>query len=98
MWWARAAWLLNGLFWTVALVAPHVGAGKLKALATTGPSRSELLPEVPTVLELGLPSLAFSAWFGLVAPAATPEPVQAEVEAAALRTLSAAPLRARLQE
>jgi tripartite-type tricarboxylate transporter receptor subunit TctC len=89
---------VQGMFGTVALVAPHVGAGKLRALATTGPTRSGLLPELPTVLELGVPSLAFSAWFGLVAPAATPEPVQAELETAALRALAAALVRARMQE
>ena len=89
---------VQGMFGSVALVAPHVRAGKLKALATTGPARSALLPEVPTTTELGLPSLAFTAWFGLVAPAATPGPALAELEAAALRALSAAPVRARMQE
>jgi tripartite-type tricarboxylate transporter receptor subunit TctC len=89
---------VQGMFGTLALVAPHVSAGKLKALATTGPTRSDLLPDVPTTTELGLPSLAFTAWFGLVAPAATPAPVQAELEAAVLRALSAAPVRAKMQE
>jgi tripartite-type tricarboxylate transporter receptor subunit TctC len=89
---------VQGMFGTLALVAPHVSAGKLKALATTGPARSDLLPEVPTTTELGRPSLAFTAWFGLVAPAATPAPVQAELEAAVLRALSAAPVRAKMQE
>ncbi|GAA0580517.1 tripartite tricarboxylate transporter substrate binding protein [Craurococcus roseus] len=89
---------VQGMFGTVALVAPHVRAGKLKALATTGPARSSLLPEVPTVGELGRLSLAFSAWFGLVAPAATPGPVLADLEAAVLRALSAAPVRAKMQE
>jgi tripartite-type tricarboxylate transporter receptor subunit TctC len=89
---------VQGMFGSVALVAPHVRAGKLKALATTGPARSGLLPEVPTTTELGLPSLAFTAWFGLVAPAATPGPVQAELESAVLRALAAAPVRARMQE
>jgi tripartite-type tricarboxylate transporter receptor subunit TctC len=89
---------VQGMFGSIALVAPHVRAGKLKALATSGPARSDLLPEIPTVIELGLPSLAFSAWFGLVAPAATPEPIQTELEEAALRALSATPLRTRMQE
>ena len=67
-------------------------------IATTGPDRSELLPGVPSVRELGMLSLAFSAWFGLVAPAATPEPVRAELEAAVRRALAAAPVRARMRE
>jgi tripartite-type tricarboxylate transporter receptor subunit TctC len=89
---------VQGMFGTVALVAPQVREGKLKALATTGPERSSLLPGVPTMAELGRPSLGFAAWFGLVAPAATPDPVRAELEAAVLRALAAPGLRGRMQE
>jgi tripartite-type tricarboxylate transporter receptor subunit TctC len=89
---------VQGMFGTVALVAPHVQAGRVKALATTGAARSPLLPAVPTAAEAGRPDLAFEAWFGLVAPAATPEAAQAALEAAVLRALSGAALRQRLQE
>jgi tripartite-type tricarboxylate transporter receptor subunit TctC len=53
-------------------VMPHVKAGKLKALATTGAARSENLPELPTVAESGLPGYQAVGWFGVLAPAATP--------------------------
>lgn len=89
---------VGGMFGTVALVAPQVREGKLKALAVTGPARAPLLPGVPTVAEQGRPDLAFSAWFGLVAPAATPAPLRAELEALALRALAAPALRARMEE
>ncbi|WP_135468277.1 Bug family tripartite tricarboxylate transporter substrate binding protein [Crenalkalicoccus roseus] len=89
---------VQGLFGTVALVAPHVQAGRVRALATTGTARSALLPAVPTVAEAGRPDLALEAWFGLVAPAGTPEAALAALEAAALRALGAAALRQRLQE
>jgi len=89
---------VQGMFGTVALVAPQVRDGRLKALCTTGPARSAALPDVPTVSELGFPSLAFDAWFGLVAPAATPEAAQAALEAAVLRALNGSALRARLQD
>ena len=89
---------VQGMFGTVAVVAPHVKAGRLKALAVTGPARSPVLPEVPTMAELGQPGLGFSAWFGLVAPAATPAPVLAAIEAAVLRALATPALLARLQE
>jgi len=89
---------VQGMFGTVALVAPHVRSGRLKALAVTGPARSPLLPEVPTTTELGHPSLAFTAWFGLVAPAATPAPVLASLEEATLRALAAPALRVRMEE
>ena len=89
---------VQGMFGTVALVAPQVRDGRLRALAVTGPARSALLPEVPSVVELGRPDLAFDAWFGLVAPAATPAAVRGELEAVVLRALAAPALRARLQE
>jgi len=89
---------VQGMFGTVALVAPHVKAGKVKALAVTGPTRSPLLPEVPTTTELGHPSLAFDAWFGLVAPAATPAATLAALDEAVLRALSAPALRGKMEE
>jgi tripartite-type tricarboxylate transporter receptor subunit TctC len=51
---------------------PHVRAGTLRALATTGPQRSPLLPDVPTIAEAGYPSLTFVEWFGIFVPAKTP--------------------------
>jgi tripartite-type tricarboxylate transporter receptor subunit TctC len=51
---------------------PHLQSGKLRALATTGPQRSPLLPEVPTIKEAGYPSLEFVDWFGVFLPARTP--------------------------
>ncbi|MBP0493618.1 Bug family tripartite tricarboxylate transporter substrate binding protein [Pararoseomonas indoligenes] len=89
---------VQGMFGTVALVAPHVKAGKLKALAVTGPARSPLLPEVPTTTELGRPSLAFDAWFGLVAPAATPAPTLSSLDEAVGRALAAPALRSKMEE
>jgi tripartite-type tricarboxylate transporter receptor subunit TctC len=89
---------VHGLFGTVALVTPHVRAGRAKALVTTGRERSRLLAEVPSVLELGQPSLAFTAWFGLVAPAATPPAALTAIEAAVLRALALPAVRGRLEE
>jgi tripartite-type tricarboxylate transporter receptor subunit TctC len=51
---------------------PHVRAGTLRPLATTGTQRSPLLPNVPTVREAGYPALEFSEWFGIFVPARTP--------------------------
>ena len=51
---------------------PHVRAGTLRALATTGAQRSPLLPDVPTVAEAGYPALEFAEWFGIFVPAWTP--------------------------
>ena len=67
---------------------PHVRAGTLRALATTGAQRSPLLPDVPTIAEAGYPALEFAEWFGIFVPARTPS--------GTVETLSSA-LRAALQ-
>jgi tripartite-type tricarboxylate transporter receptor subunit TctC len=54
---------------------PFVKAGKLRALAVTTRNRSPLLPDVPTVAESGLPGYETVAWFGILAPAATPKDI-----------------------
>ncbi len=63
------------LFGTMADVVAHVHAGKLRALAVTSESRIPALPEVPTMIESGLPGFEATAWFGVLAPAATPRPI-----------------------
>ena len=56
-------------------VAPHVEAGKLRALATTGATRSALMPNVPTVAESGFPGFEATNWYAFVAPARTPREI-----------------------
>ena len=53
----------------------HIKAGKLRALAVTGPKRSNALPDVPTIAEQGFPGVEATAWYGVLAPAGTPKPV-----------------------
>lgn len=89
---------VQGMFGTVALVAPHVQGGRLKALAVTTAEPVALLPGVPTMAQAGIEGLGFVSWFGVVAPAATPEPVQAMLEAGLRRAMASPTLRARLQE
>lgn len=60
---------------------PHIKAGKLKALATTGAKRSATLPDLPTVAEAGVPGYESGVWFGLAAPAGTPRDVIAKLNA-----------------
>jgi tripartite-type tricarboxylate transporter receptor subunit TctC len=59
----------------------HIKAGKLIAYAVTSPQRLAMLPEVPTVSEAGLPGYDSTGWFGLVAPAGTPQPIIARLNA-----------------
>lgn len=68
---------------------PHVRAGKLRALAVTGPQRSRLASELPTISESGVPGYELLNWFGIVAPAATPREISTklnDVVSRALRT------------
>ncbi|WP_088707532.1 Bug family tripartite tricarboxylate transporter substrate binding protein [Noviherbaspirillum denitrificans] len=60
-------------------VMPHVKAGKLRALAITSEKRSPLLPDVPTVSELGFPDFVVSVWYGFSAPAGTPPEIIAKL-------------------
>jgi tripartite-type tricarboxylate transporter receptor subunit TctC len=60
---------------SLATTLQHIKAGKLRAIAVTSPQRSKALPQVPTVAESGYPGFEVETWFGLVAPAATPQAV-----------------------
>jgi tripartite-type tricarboxylate transporter receptor subunit TctC len=63
------------MFDAISTIVSHVRAGKLKALGTTGKSRSAVTPEIPTVAEAGVPGYEATIWLGLMAPAATPKPL-----------------------
>ena len=63
------------MFDAVTTMAEQVKAGKVKALATTGRTRSEVLPDVPTLNEAGVPGYEATIWLGLMAPRATPKAV-----------------------
>jgi tripartite-type tricarboxylate transporter receptor subunit TctC len=71
-------------------------AGKVRILATSGTSRSPLLPEVPTFTESGLVGVEGTAWFGVYAPAKTPEATVRQLNAAINKALANAELRERL--
>src|ERR1700692_815858 len=59
----------------VTTMAPNVGADQVRALATTGKTRSAVLPDVPTAGEAGVPGYEATIWLGLMAPAGTPKPI-----------------------
>jgi tripartite-type tricarboxylate transporter receptor subunit TctC len=63
------------MFDSLPISLPHIRAGRLRALAVTSARRSPLLPEAPTVAEAGLPGYEAEGWYGLFAPAATPDAV-----------------------
>lgn len=75
---------------------PHVRSGKLKALAVTTAKRSAAVPELPTVAEAGLPGYEATAWFGVLAPAATPPQIIAKLNAAIVKSLRTREMQERL--
>jgi tripartite-type tricarboxylate transporter receptor subunit TctC len=83
---------------TVPLVIPQVQSGKIRAIAVTSSTRLPSLPDVPTVAEQGMPGLAISNWFALMAPARLPPDVVAALSRALAEALAAPDVRASLGE
>ena len=81
---------------TFSSAAPHVKAGKLKALAITTEKRLDSMPDVPTVAELGFPESVSSSWQGLFAVAGTPEPIVQKLHAAVVHALQDPAVRAHM--
>jgi tripartite-type tricarboxylate transporter receptor subunit TctC len=67
---------------SVTTMAPNVAQGQVRALATTGKTRSTVLPDVPTAEEAGLSGYEATIWLGLMAPAGTPKPIVDKLNAA----------------
>ena len=70
------------LFSSLVQTTPHIRSGKLKPLGTGGSKRNAVLPDVPTIAEAGVPGYEAVNWWGVVAPAGTPEPVIARLHEA----------------
>jgi len=93
--------LLGGrieVFSPALTVTPHVAAGTLRVIGTTGSARSALFPDFPTVAESGLPGYSSLGWFGLFAPAGTPRQVVARISADTKTVLTLPEAKQRLAE
>jgi len=88
---------VNSMFLTAVIGMQQMKAGKLAPLAIAAPQRFEMLPDVMTMAEAGVP-LEAAYWFGLVAPAGTPPAVIAKLEAALIEVLALPDLRKRMTE
>ncbi len=76
----------------------HIRSGKLRALATTGPKRSAVLPELPTIGESGLPGYQAGVWIGLLAPKGTPRSIIAKLNAEGQKAVRAPDFVKRMSE
>ena len=79
----------------LSVLGPQVAAGKLKALAVTGPQRDAAFPNVPTMREAGYPGLDTAGWQGLVGPAGMPKEVVARIATELKRALAKPEVRER---
>jgi tripartite-type tricarboxylate transporter receptor subunit TctC len=86
------------MFESTNSIAPHVKAGRVHALAVTGARRAASLPEVPTLMESGVPGYEVTAWTGVIAPAHLPRPVLDRLNAAVNATIEEPLVKQRLAQ
>lgn len=84
------------MFDTITTALPHVKSGRLKALAVTSRRRSPLAPDLPTMIEAGLPDFEISAWYMMLAPRGTPPEVVRRLNAEINKAMQDAEVRDRL--
>ena len=84
---------LEMMFDAIPTMAEHIKAGKVKALATTGKTRSATLPDVPTMSEAGVPGYEATIWLGLMAPKGTPPAVVNKLNAELNKITSSSEVR-----
>ena len=89
---------VDASFMNITIGLPLVQAGKLRALGLSGPERSSVAPEIPTIAEQGYPGFNAVAWFGLLAPAGTSDAIVQKVYADMTKVLGDAEIRAKLTQ
>ena len=82
------------MFDAITTMAPHVEAGKVRALGTSGKVRSSVLPDVPTISEAGVPGYEAVIWLGIMAPTGTPQAIVDRLNAEIRKAVTAADLEA----
>ncbi len=87
---------VDAMFMDIAVLLPHVQAGRMRALAIGSPERSAMLPDLPTTAELGFPKVVADNWYGIVAPRGLPQPIADKLHAALVETLALPDVKAKL--
>jgi len=82
------------MFDAISTIVSQVNAGKLKALGTSGKTRSSVTPNIPTIAEAGVPGYEATIWLGLMAPAATPKPVLERLSGEVRKVINAPDVKA----
>jgi len=86
------------MFSSAVAILPQVTAGRLRALATTGATRSPVTPNLPTIAESGIVGYETASWYGVAVPAGTPEPVIDRLSTELRRIVQSPQMRAQLLE
>jgi tripartite-type tricarboxylate transporter receptor subunit TctC len=86
------------MFESTNSIAPHVKAGRVRALAVSGAKRSAAFPDLPTIAEAGVPGYEVNSWSGIIAPAGLPRPILDKLNAAVNATVVAPEVRERLAQ
>ncbi|OGA37267.1 MAG: hypothetical protein A3G24_07170 [Betaproteobacteria bacterium RIFCSPLOWO2_12_FULL_62_13] len=81
---------------TLLQAQPHIKSGRLRALAVTSGKRSRAAPELPTMIEAGVPGYEVTGWYGVVAPPKTPQPIITRLNREIVKVLHAQEIRERL--
>jgi len=84
------------VFIGIPVPAPHIKAGRLRALAVLARERSPILPDVPTAAEAGLGNFDVTTWYGILAPAGTPRPIITRLNAEFVKIMRTAEVKERL--
>ena len=84
------------VFIGIPVPAPHIKAGRLRALAVLAKERSPILPDVPTAAEAGLPDFDVTTWYGILAPAGTPRPIITRLNAELTKIMRSPEMKERL--
>ena len=86
---------IQGFFFNLPGPLPYVKAGRLRALAVTSAKRAEQLPNVPTIMESGVPDFEVTVWQGYAVPKGTPQAIVGKIHAAMMKALAVPELKQR---
>jgi tripartite-type tricarboxylate transporter receptor subunit TctC len=85
-------------FLDLPVILPHIKAGLLRPIALGAPERAPTAPDVPTTAEVGMPDLLIENWYGMIAPAGTPEKIVATLNRVANEAMSDPVVKAKLAD
>jgi len=88
---------VNAMFAPASTVLSHIRAGKLKAIAVTGPTRTSLASDIPTMAEAGLPGYQVTMWNGLFAPSGTAPEIVDQLAKAANKAIATPDIRSKIE-